>query len=588
MTILNNTIFKKVDQLTKSNSSEQITAGGALFGKLKALGVDYVFANSGTDFPPIIEGLIEAKHKQIELPIPVICPHENAAVGMAHGYYQISGRIQSVMLHTNVGLSNGTTGAINASCDHIPMILMSGRTPVMEKGRFGARTVPIGWGQEMFDQTALVRETTKWDYEMRFPEQVSDLFDRAWAISNSTPKGPVYLSLPREVLCERIPLDGLDQPSVMEPVITSPEPNALKKAAELLANAINPLIISQRGTGSHEAFEAFSKFVDDWALPVSHYWANQISIPLSHPMHVGQEPEMLLGEADVVLVINSLAPWCPDKVSLRDDVKVIQLGPDPLFMRTPIRNFKANVTLAGETSDTLFALITEMEKQKQDETIIANRRSRITSIAEKNTTAVIANAKKGAGAPMSKEWVSLCVGKLIKGRKATIFHELGLPLGPLDLDEHNSYFQEPHSGGLGWGFPAALGGQLAERDRLIFATMGDGSYMFSNPTTCHQIAEALELPIITLVLNNEEWGAVRSSVEGLYQNGLAKNSNDVPLTQLKPSPDFTKTARASRAYTETVTTGEELPAALERAVKVATEEKRQVLLNIAIAKIGHF
>lgn len=572
--------------MSKISATKTITAGGALFGKLKALGVDYVFANSGTDFPPIIEGLIEGQRNKIELPTPIICPHENAAVGMAHGYYQISGRVQSVMLHTNVGLSNGATGAINASCDHIPMILISGRTPVMEKDRFGARTVPIGWGQEMFDQTALVRETTKWDYEMRFPEQVSDLFDRAWAISNSTPKGPVYLSLPREILCEKIPLDGLDQPSTMDPVITAPETAALKKAVELLAGAKNPLVISQRGTGSYEAFDAFGKFVDDWAFPVSHYWANQISIPLSHPMHVGQEPEALLSEADVILVINSLAPWWPDKVTLRDDVKVIQMGPDPLFTRTPLRNFQADVTLAGETSNTLFALITEMEEQQKDETIIETRRAGITALAEENKKAVIANAEKGCSGPMTKDWVSLCVSKVIKGRKVTIFHELGLPLGPLDLDSHNSYFQEPHSGGLGWGFPAALGGQLAERDRLVFATMGDGSYMFSNPTTCHQIAEALELPIITLVLNNEEWGAVRSSVEGLYQNGLAKSSNDVPLTQLKPSPDFTKTAEASRAYTQTVTRGEDLPAALERAVKVASEEKRQVLLNIAIAKTG--
>ncbi len=134
--------------MPEDDEDGSITAGGAIFGKLKALGVDYVFANSGTDFPPVIEGLIEATHRGVDLPIPVTVPHEMAAVSMAHGFFQISGRIQAVMLHTNVGLSNGATGAINASCDHIPMMLMSGRTPVMEKGRFGARTVPIGWGQE--------------------------------------------------------------------------------------------------------------------------------------------------------------------------------------------------------------------------------------------------------------------------------------------------------------------------------------------------------------------------------------------------------------------------------------------------------
>ncbi|WP_305989297.1 thiamine pyrophosphate-requiring protein [Roseibium sp. MMSF_3544] len=561
-----------------------VRAGGALFGKLKALGVDYVFTNSGTDFPPIIEGLIEADRKNIDLPTPVVCPHENLAMGMAHGYYQISGRMQSVMLHTNVGLSNGATGAINAWCDQIPMFLMSGRTPVMEKERFGARTVPIGWGQEMFDQASLVRECTKWDYELRFPEQVSDLFDRAWAISNSTPKGPVYLSLPREVLCEETSTEGLAAASSMTPVFTAPDKEALAKAAELLATAKSPLIIAQRGAGSAEAFAALSEFVQDWSLPLSHYWANQIAIPMSNPMHIGWNPNAFLGEADVILVLNALAPWWPDQVTLREDVKVIQLGPDPLFSRTPVRNFPADVALAGELAPTILDLIDAVNLHPRDDVLLTQRRARVEAAAAADREMVRKHAQSGNGSPMSKEWVSHCLGRAITGRKASVFHELGCPLPPLELEDHLSYFQEPHSGGLGWGLPAALGAQLADRDRLVIATMGDGSYMFANPTVCHQVAEALELPLIVLVLNNEEWGAVRHSAEGLYKGGLARQSNDVPLTSLRPSPDFTKTAEASRAYTETVTAGDALPAALDRAIQVATTEKRQVLLNIAIER----
>ncbi|MDC0739339.1 thiamine pyrophosphate-requiring protein [Cognatishimia sp. SS12] len=565
-------------------TAPSVTAGGAFFGKLKALGVDYVFANSGTDFPPIIEGFVEATQKKIPLPDPIICPHENVAMGMAHGYYQLSGKLQAVMLHTNVGLSNGATGAINAWCDQIPMILMSGRTPVTEQARFGARTVPIGWGQEMFDQTALVRECTKWDYELRFPEQVAELFDRAWAIANSTPKGPVYLSLPREVLCEQTPLKGLDQPSAMAPVMAAPEPAALKQAAALLAGAKNPVIIAQRGAGSAEAFAALSEFVDHWALPLSHYWANQIAIPMSHPMHIGWSPNRYLEEADVVLVLNSLAPWMPDAVTLRPDAKVIQLGPDPLFARTPVRNFPAQISLLGETAPTLLALIDAVNAQPHDAAHIAARRARVQDDAAADRAKVVAAAKRGSGSPMQKDWVSHCLGAALKGRKATVFHELGCPLPALELDAHQSYFQEPHAGGLGWGLPAALGAQLADRDRLVVATMGDGSYMFANPTACHQVAEAYELPVIVLVLNNEEWGAVRHSVEGLYKGGQAAQSNEVPLTSLRPSPDFTRTAAASRAYTETVSDGADLPDALARAIDVATREKRQVLLNIAIAR----
>lgn len=569
------------------NDIPSITAGGALFGKLKALGVEYVFANSGTDFPPIIEGLIEARENGINLPHAITVPHEHVAVGMAHGYYQMTGKAQAVMLHTNVGLANGATGLINAACDQVPMFVMSGRTPVAERGRFGARTVPIGWGQEMFDQTALVREACKWDYELRFADQVSSVMDRGWSIANSTPKGPVYLSLPREVLCEACPPEGLDEPSKLQPAQTSPSREALREAAKLLAEAERPLIIAQRGPGSEEAFNALTSFVEDHAIPVSHYWANEISIPMTSYCHVGWFPDEQLANADVVLVIDALAPWWPDRIEPAPDAKIIQLGPDPLFARSsPMRSFRSDVTLCGDTSPTILELIEAAQECAWDHKNAEARRKTVTGISDTEREKITKTSEQGCRSPMTKDWVSHCLGQAIKGKTATVFHELGCPLPSLQLEQYQSYVQEPHSGGLGWGLPAAIGAQLADPDRLIFATMGDGSYMFANPTACHQICEALELPVITLVLNNEEWGAVRRSVSGLYKGGRASKSNDVPLTSLRPSPDFTKTAEASRAYTETVENGADLPAAIERAIRVATEEKRQVLLNIAIEREG--
>lgn len=571
------------------SDTKSITAGGAIFGKLKALGVEYVFTNSGTDFPPIIEGLVEARRAGIDLPVPVTVPHEHAAVSMAHGYWQVTGRPQAVLLHTNVGLSNGATAAINAWCDQIPMILMSGRTPVTEHSRFGARTVPIGWGQEMFDQEALIRETTKWHYELRFADQISDLLDRAWAIANSTPKGPVYLSLPREVLCDPCPGAGLDAPSRIAPVVTAPDGDALARASQALAEAENPLIIAQRGAGGAAGFEALQVLCERHALPLSHYWSNQLAMPLSHSMQVGADPGPWLAEADVVLVLDALAPWFPDKVTMRDDVTVIQAGPDPLFSRTPVRNFPAALTLAGPVETVIEGLACGMALQPTDEARVRARRERIAAASKAARAGVVAHAEAGCAGPMTKDWVSLCLGRAIReqaaaGRRSTVFHELGCPLPALDLDQPDSYFQEPHSGGLGWGLPAAIGAQMADPDRLVFATMGDGSYMFANPTACHLVAEAHEVPVIVLVLNNEEWGAVRHSVEGLYPKGAARASNEVPLTSLRPSPDFTRTASASRAHTETVTDGADLPAALDRAISVATTERRQVLLNIAIAR----
>ena len=214
-----------------------MTAGGALLARLKAIGVDYIFANSGTDFPPIIEGLAEAAARDIDLPRALVMPHEGAAMGMAHGYYLATGRSQAVIAHTNVGLANCAIGAINAAVERVPILLFSGRTPTTEKDRFGTRTVPIGWGQEMRDQTALVREACKWDYELRFPEQALEIADRAYAIANSTPRGPVYVSLPREVLCEAAPTEGLDAPLLMQPAFAHPSAAQIGEAAHILAGA---------------------------------------------------------------------------------------------------------------------------------------------------------------------------------------------------------------------------------------------------------------------------------------------------------------------------------------------------------------
>jgi len=567
-----------------SQDDSRITAGGAIFTKLKALGVDYVFANSGTDFPPIVEGLVEAAQKNIELPTPIVIPHEHAAMGMAMGYYEISGRCQAVMLHTNVGLSNGATGAINAACEHVPVLMMSGRTPVTEETRFGARTVPIGWGQEMRDQTALVREASKWDYELKFPEQISGVLDRAHAIANSTPKGPVYLSLPRETLCEEIPRAGTSAPSSMQPAAIGILEKDILAAASALAKAKRPLVIAQRGAGDAQSFALFGQWAEEWGIPVCSWWATHLAIDTDHPCHVGESPSPWLEEADVVLVLDCLAPWWPDKHKLPDDAFVINMGPDPLFSRFPIRNFRSNLSIAGESSDTIPALVAAMAAIGGDEEMIAARRARVAEKSQANRDRLASEAEASTAKGITKQWVSACLGEALKGMKSTVYSELGVKLGTLERKGHNAWFQEPHSGGLGWSFPSALGGQLADRDRVMVATMGDGSYIFSNPTACHQIAEALGLPVLIIVLNNREWGAVRQSVVGTYPNGYAAQANEVPLTSLDPTPDFVRVAEASRAWARKVDRPEDVPGAIAAALEAISDRKQHALLEISILK----
>ena len=328
----------------------EATAAAVLLARLKRLGVDYVFANAGTDFPPLIEALAAAPESGLDLPEALVMPHESAAMGMAHGYFCATGRAQAVMAHTNVGLANCAIGAINAATDHVPILLFSGRTPVTEQGRFGARTVPIGWGQEMRDQAALVREAIKWDYELRYPEQVVELADRAHAIAHSTPKGPVYLSLPREVLCEPCPGTGIDARPLMTPAIAGAERGGDRgrgrhPGRRRAAGDLRPA----RRRHRPPRFTALDELAAEWGIPVVQYWAVRLALATDHPMNAGVDPEPWLGEADAILVIDSWRRGRPTCIARRRIAESSSSAPTRSTAAFRCAISRADVAIAGET-----------------------------------------------------------------------------------------------------------------------------------------------------------------------------------------------------------------------------------------------
>src|SRR5688572_19033825 len=120
-----------------------VTVGQAYLRLLAERGIEYVFANSGTDFAPLIEGWVKARNEGTPVPRPVTVPHENVAVAMAMGYWMVSGRMQAVMVHVNVGTANTLCGLLNAAQIHAPMLLAAGRTPITEQGMEGGRNIHI-------------------------------------------------------------------------------------------------------------------------------------------------------------------------------------------------------------------------------------------------------------------------------------------------------------------------------------------------------------------------------------------------------------------------------------------------------------
>ena len=563
--------------MTRGDASGE-TVAGRLLARL-GRHVDYIFANTGTDFPPIIEALARAEASGATLPTAIAVPHENVAVGMAYGHTMVSGRPQAVMVHVNVGTANAVCGLINASRARVPMLLAAGRSPYHETGAHGARNRTIQWAQEMFDQAGLVREAVKWDYELSRGEHVEAVIDRAIAVALSEPMGPVYLTMPREVLAE--PGDAAAAPPAAAPAMPpGPNPQAIDEAAAILADAQRPLIVTGNAGRSAAGFDALARLAGRHAIPVVSFFARSLCIASDHPMNLGYEPGPMLAEADAVLVVECDVPWIPSLQGPPAGCRVIHLGVDPLFSRYPVRSFPCNLAIDAAPELALPALDAALSGQAVDPDTIAARRAALAARAAELRAGWQRAATESRGErPISVAWLSHCIGRVVD-ENTIVLNELGLSPAHLTLQRPGSYFGLSPAGGLGWGLGAALGAKLAAPDKLVIASMGDGAYMFGNPTPAHYVSRAHDLPVLYIVSNNAGWGAVRAATRAMYPDGAAQQRNAMPLTALDPMPDFETVVAASGGYGERVEDPATLPDALDRAVRAVREEGRQALLNV--------
>ncbi|OGA78564.1 MAG: hypothetical protein A3G81_04685 [Betaproteobacteria bacterium RIFCSPLOWO2_12_FULL_65_14] len=559
------------------------SAGESFLRVLASRGVEFLFANSGTDFPSITEALARAQEEGFAVPKTLLVPHENVAVCMAHGVTMITGRPQALMVHVNVGTANTLCGLINASRANVPMLLAAGRTPLFESGRTGSRSRPQQWAQEMFDQAGMLREVVKWDYELRSAAQMESVLDRALAIACSEPQGPVYLTLPREVLAEAgiAPCSPTGtQNAVAE---AAPDAKAIERAASILARAHNPLIITARAGGDTEAVPLLAVFAERFALPVVEFRPGYVSLPNTHPMHAGYEAAPCLDGADAILVLECDTPWVPSVKAPGADVPVIHVGSDPLYTRYPIRGFRADVSIACPSRRALEALTAALVRADIDPAEISRRRARIEAAGRVRRDAVNEQVRAARSAStMGMAWVSRALSDAIAragAGHAIIVNEFSLVPAAMELSSPGSFFGPSPAGGLGWGLPAALGAKLAAPERLVVAAVGDGSYTFSNPVACHHTAAMHGTPVLTVVMNNHGYGAVDLATRSMYPQGLAVKRG-IPLVSLEPVPRYDRIVEACGGYGERVEQADALPAALDRAIRAVQEEHRQALVDV--------
>lgn len=561
---------------------ESGTVADAYLALLADRGIDYLFANAGTDFAPLIEAYAKAQALGTRVPKPVTVPHENVAIAMAQGYYLKTGRPQAVMVHVNVGTANALCGIINGWRGNIPVLFTAGRTPYSEEGGLmGMRSGEIHWPQEMRDQRAMLREFVKWDYELPNVETMETAIDRALNIAMSEPMGPVYMTLPRETLAAPISNYRFSSPSRhATPSPAFPDTSAVDRAADMLAAADFPLIIT-RAAGRMEADVAkLAALAERFAIPVFERKHHYMSMPWNSPMHLGNNPEAYFDIADVIVVLEADVPWVPKHKAPRPDCKIIHIGADPIFENYPLRGFPCDLAITGIAGATLPALSEALvAREKAAASRIESRRSKLAEARDKLNARIATSLEKVRNSsPIHPGWINHCINQ-VRGEDGIVVKEALTPSEHMHFNKPGTFYSLGQGGALGWGLGTALGMKAGAPDKLVICAIGDGSYMFANPIPAHYVGKAEKLPTLTVIYNNEMWNAVRRNTRDVYPDGYAAKSNREPLTYFEPGTHFEKAVEAVDGYGETVNRADALPAALDRAVDQVARG-RQAVLNV--------
>lgn len=548
-------------------------------------GVDCLFFCGGTDNFVFMEGV--KKFEELGRPHPKLiqCLHESVALSAAHGHFMVSGKPQAVVVHVDLGTQNVGGAIHNAWVGNAGIIFMAGRTPYTTMGELrGSRNNAIHFIQETYDQAEIVRQYTKWDYELKTTKNIGLVMQRAFRIATSEPWGPVYLTLPREILMESIDGGIVHSPENFAAAISPQgDTKALQKAAELLVKAERPVVLVKRMGRHPEAVLALTELAELLSLPVlsDNVFLN---FPVNH--HLSANPndsKNYIENADVILMIDNDVPYTPASYSPPEGCKIISMDIDPVRLAQPLWGFPVHIPITCDSSKTI-PVLTELAKgrlQESEKQVIKNRKDKMMVQHKASLAAMAARVDEASKQmPISPEWLGHCVNEVVDNNTIVI---AGLARGitPAASAQPGSYFGIPGSS-LGWAVPAGLGAKLAAPHKTIITACGDGDFVFADPTACLWQARRYGTPTLTIIINNKEYKAVGDQVRYYYPEGYVVSSNDFNGSSLEPSPEYAMVARACGAYGETISNPALLPRALERGLS-AVHSGQAAVLDVHVA-----
>jgi benzoylformate decarboxylase len=524
---------------------------------LKQEGVEIMFGNPGTTELPLMDGL--AREPRIRY---VLALQESVAIAMADGYAQASGKLATVNVHTSPGLGNSMGMLYDAMHSGAPILVTAG-----QHDQAMNLTEPILWS----DLPPVARPYVKWSYEITRLEDLPRAVRRAAKTALAHPSGPVFLSLPVDVLNAERELDLLE-PTRIAPRIRG-DKMAIDAAAELLARARRPLIIAGDVVAHADALAEMVEVAELLGATVyTDCVPSTCSFPFTHPLYQGAFPRLgppirsLLMQHDLLFSVGGdlFTLSLPSDVEpMPEGLPVIHLDVDPWEIA---KNYPAKVAILGDPKATLPDLAEALSQRlspraKQDaqarlaehEQAMQARRRHLRERA----------AMEWSRTPITPLCLVTAVVDSLPDDAIVVDESISSGVGLRDLlpSRDPRSFYGLRGGGIGWGLPAALGIKLAQPDRPVVALVGDGSAMYTNQSLWTAAHDGIA--VVYVIFNNASYRILKQRTRAL-KGFSAQDDRYIAMDLVDPAIDYVGLARSLGVPGELVEKTTDVSPALKR------------------------
>jgi len=394
--------------------------------------------------------------------------------------------------------------------------------------------------------------------------------------------------VPTEFLMEAM---SADAPAAVLAVPPAAQPAAIEELARVLSEARNPVIVTEEAGKSTSAVQSLVAVAELLGAPVLDAWQPYyVNFPRDHPLYggvVAEDMGEVLREADLVFLVEAVAPWHPPSALPGPRTRVAVLGEEPLHSNLPFWGFRTDLIVAGELDASLAALVEQLKK-------VVPSSSRKASIErwrgrhEKRRNELRAQARAaGEKNTIDNRWVGHSLNELMPPDAIfvdeTITHRLDV-VRLLDRLQPGSFFETSY-GGLGMGLGMALGIKHALPGRTVIMAIGDGAFHYNPVPASFGASQEHRLPLLILLFDNAGYLSQKGDVVREYPNGNAVRTKKFAGTSIEPKPDYVALARAFGGHGEKVEKPGELRPALLRGFQ-SVAKGQLALLHLVLEPVN--